>query len=81
MAPEQRWRVARFRNEELRAEFIAHASELAIDGLEVQKIDGQVEVRFRAPAEVEVGIAQMVGAHGGKLVPCSPELQTVRSGG
>jgi len=78
MSPGQRWRVARFRNEELRAEFIAHAGELHIDGLEVEKIDGQVEVRFRAPAEVEVGIAQMVGAHGGTVVPAPAVLEPVR---
>jgi len=33
-------------------------------------------VRFTAPARVEVGIAQMVAAHGGKLVPCK-ELENV----
>jgi hypothetical protein len=77
--PEGRpWRIARFRSEELRAEFILHALALEIDGLEVEPIDGERVVRFRAPARVEVGIASMVGAHGGKLVPSAqPELPTL----
>ena len=73
----RQWRTARFRTDELRAEFIAHARELHIDGLEVERTAGQVEVRFRAPAEVEVGIAQMIGAHGGKVIPALVEPQPV----
>jgi len=74
------WRTARFRTEELRAEFLAHARELRIDGFEVESIDGRIEIRFRAPAEVEVGIAQMIGAHGGKVVPGPVEPQLIRVG-
>lgn len=70
-----RWRVARFQSEQLRTEFIAHALALGIDGLEVEPIDGLTEVRFRAPAEVEVGIANMIGAHAGKVIPARPHEQ------
>jgi hypothetical protein len=71
----KRWRVARFQSEELRTEFIAHALALGIDGLEVEPIDDQREVRFRAPTEVEVGIANMIGAHAGKVIPAGPQEQ------
>jgi len=63
------WRVARFKTGDLRAEFVAHALALKIDGLQVEPIEREAEIRFRAPAEFEVGIANMIVAHGGKVIP------------
>ena len=77
--PNGTWRIARFRSDELRTEFIVHALALRIDGLEVEPVEGDLEVRFRAPAEVEVGIANMIVAHDGKLVPTQQvDLQPAR---
>lgn len=76
MPESKRWRTARFHNEEELAEFLGHAEGLEIDGLEVERVEDSDRVRFSAPARVEVGIAQMIAAHGGKLVPCN-ELEAV----
>jgi hypothetical protein len=64
------WRTARFSTNDERAEFIDHARSIDLDGIEVEPIDGDdVRVRFRAPARFEIGLAGMVHAHGGKVLP------------
>jgi hypothetical protein len=64
-----RWRLARFPCEEQRAEFLVRAAEIGVDGIEVEPLENDLRVRFRAPARYEVGIATMIGAHGGTLLP------------
>ena len=64
------WRTARFNNDDERSEFIDHARSIDLDGIEVEPIDGEEpRVRFRAPAKFEIGLAGMVHAHGGKVLP------------
>ena len=64
-----RWRVARFSSERQREEFLEHARAMALEGLEVEPLSEDLRVRFRAPARYEVGVAGMVIAHGGKVLP------------
>lgn len=68
-----RWRLAKFPDEQRRAEFVEHAHAMGLDGLEVEVLETNVRVRFRAPARYEVGLADMIAAHGGKVMP-SPDL-------
>ena len=63
------WRLARFPSDLERNEFVNHALSLEIDGIEVVPLDNYPHVRFRAPAQLELGIAAMVDAHGGRIVP------------
>ena len=81
MANQNRWRTARFGSAEEREEFIDHARAIALDGIEVEPLEDTTRVRFRAPARFEIGLAGMVDAHGGKVLP-SPdpvETRTVRT--
>jgi len=73
MEPATRWRLAKFPDEQRRAEFVEHAHAMALDGLEVEVLEGNGRVRFRAPARYEVGLAGMITAHGGKVLP-SPDV-------
>lgn len=68
MVDDRRWRAARFRTREDRTEFITHVKGLKTKGIKVERLE-ETSIRFRAPAEVEVGIAGMIEAHGGKVVP------------
>ena len=81
MEPNNRWRIARFNNREERAEFVDHANSIGLDGVEVEALEDEVRVRFRAPARFEIGLAGMVEAHGGKVLPSceQPEPQKVGS--
>ena len=81
MSPHSRWRTARFNSREERAEFVVHAESIGLEGLEVEMLDDDVRVRFRAPAKFEIGLAGMVDAHGGKVLPSvdQAEPQVVRS--
>lgn len=64
------WRTARFDNTEQRDEFVSCVRKLTVEGIEVESLYGQaVRIRFRAPARVEVGVAGMITAHGGKVLP------------
>ena len=65
----ERWRMARFRTEALREEFIEHARAVCSEAVEVEPLDDGLTLRFRAPARVELGLAEMVSAHQGILVP------------
>jgi len=68
-----RWRTARFNSAEARTEFIDHARAIPLDGIEVEPLDDVLRVRFRAPARFEIGLATMVEAHDGKVLPsCEP---------
>jgi len=69
MVQPERWRLARFTCEEQRNEFLGRAAAIGVDGLEVEPLDHDLRVRFRAPARYEIGIATMIAAHGGKLLP------------
>ncbi|HXV76055.1 MAG TPA: hypothetical protein VD788_06995 [Candidatus Polarisedimenticolaceae bacterium] len=72
------WRQARFNNAEERSEFIEHARSIDLDGIEVEPVDNDdVRVRFRAPAKFEIGLAGMVHAHGGKVLPSADADQAV----
>jgi hypothetical protein len=81
MSPHSRWRTARFNTREERAEFVVHAKSIGLDGLEVEMLEDDVRVRFRAPAKFEIGLAGMVDAHGGKVLPSleQAEHQVARS--
>ena len=81
MADQNRWRMARFGSPRERAEFIDHARAIPLDGIEVEPLEDELRVRFRAPARFEIGLAGMVDAHGGIVLP-SPdpcEARTVKS--
>lgn len=78
MADYNRWRMARFGTPEERAEFIDHARAIPLDGIEVEPLEDALRVRFRAPARFEVGLAGMVDAHGGIVLP-SPDPVEVRA--
>jgi hypothetical protein len=53
-----------------RNEFVSCVRKLSIEGIEVERLNGESSrIRFRAPARVEVGVAGMVAAHGGKILP------------
>ncbi len=55
---------------EQRDEFVSCVRKLTVEGIEVESLYGQtVRIRFRAPARVEVGVAGMIAAHGGKVLP------------
>ena len=69
MEPASRWRLAKFPDEQQRAEFVEHAHAMELEGLEVEVLEGSERVRFRAPARYEVGLAGMIMAHGGKVLP------------
>jgi hypothetical protein len=70
MSVQNNWRTARFNNTDERSEFIDHARSIDLDGIEVEPIDDDdVRARFRAPAKFEIGLAGMVHAHGGKVIP------------
>ena len=72
------WRTAKFNNDDERLEFIDHARSIDLDGIEVEPIDGdEPRVRFRAPAKFEIGLAGMVHAHGGKVLPSVDADQVV----
>lgn len=75
MSPHSRWRTARFNSSEERAEFVVHAESIGLEGLEVEMLDDNVRVRFRAPARFEIGLAGMVDAHGGKVVPSADQTE------
>jgi len=68
MVDDRRWRAARFRTPEDRSEFITHVKGLTVKGIRVERFE-ETSIRFSAPAEIEVGIAGMIEAHGGKVVP------------
>ena len=77
MSPHGRWRTARFNSGEERAEFVTHARSIGLDGIEVETLDeDELRVRFRAPAKFEIGLAGMVDAHGGKVLPSPDPTQT-----
>jgi hypothetical protein len=69
VSDDRQWRTARFRNTDQRAEFIKHARSMGIDGIEVEPLPDEIGIRFTAPAQVAVGLAGMIGAHGGKVMP------------
>jgi hypothetical protein len=73
-----RWRTARFNSAESRAEFIDHARAIPVDGIEIEPLEDELRLRFRAPARLEIGLAGMVEAHDGKILPsCEPvEVRT-----
>ena len=73
MSDPRRWRLAKFRCQEHRESFLARAAELGIETIEVEPLDDELGIRFRAPSRLEVGMATMVGAHGGRLIPCGDE--------
>jgi hypothetical protein len=79
--PHNRWRTARFSSAEARAEFIDHARAIEIEGIEVEPLEDSLRVRFRAPARFEIGLAGMVDAHGGKVLPSceAVEPRTVKT--
>jgi len=76
MADHNRWRMARFGSPEERAEFIDHARAIPLDGIEVEPLEDALRVRFRAPARFEIGLAGMVDAHGGKVLPSADPVET-----
>lgn len=69
----KRWRLAKFNKAEELAEFVDHAGGLDIEDFEMESVEDSLAVRFSAPARVEVGIAQMIEAHGGRMVPVADE--------
>jgi hypothetical protein len=73
--------MARFNNTEERAEFIYHAESIGLEGVEIEKLEDDLRVRFRAPAKFEIGLAGMVDAHGGKVLPSvdPPVRRTAKS--
>ena len=81
MADQNRWRMARFGSPEERAEFIDHARAIPLDGIEVEPLEDALRVRFRAPARFEIGLAGMVDAHGGIVLPSADlcEARTVKT--
>jgi len=81
MSLHNRWRTARFNSNEERAEFVSHAESIGLEGVEVETLDDELRVRFRAPAKFEIGLAGMVDAHGGKVLPSvdHTEPQVVKS--
>ncbi len=81
MEPSTRWRLARFPSEQKRAEFVEHAHAMSLDGIEVEVLPGSERVRFRAPARYEVGLAGMIMAHGGKVLPTLDWPETLHTAG
>ncbi len=82
MEDRNQWRLARFGSREERAEFIDHARSIELEGIEVEPLPDDLRVRFRAPAKLEIGLAGMVDAHGGKVLPSNadlPEPERVKS--
>jgi hypothetical protein len=81
MKIQNQWRTARFNSTEARTEFIDHANSIGLDGVEVEPLGDEHRVRFRAPAKFEIGLAGMVDAHGGKVLPSleQPERRKARS--
>lgn len=75
MSLHSRWRTARFNSREERAEFVVHAKSIGLEGLDVEMLDDDVRVRFRAPAKFEIGLAGMVDAHGGKVLPSVDQVE------
>lgn len=69
----KRWRMAKFTKAEELDEFVRHAGDLDIEDFELESVEDGVSVRFSAPARVEVGIAQMIEAHGGRMMPVADE--------
>jgi len=69
MSDMRQWRRARFCTAEERSEFIDRATNLGLNGIEVESLDDDVGIRFKAPARFEIGLAEMIGAHGGKVMP------------
>lgn len=64
------WRTARFDSADQRDEFVSSVHRLTVEGIEVESLVGDdARIRFRAPARVEIGVAGMIAAHGGKLLP------------
>jgi hypothetical protein len=79
MPAQNRWRTARFNTAEERAEFMDHARSMDLDGIEIEPLEDRLRIRFRAPARFEVGLAGMVHAHGGKVLP-SPDPVAISAG-
>ena len=75
----KRWRWARFPQRESCAEFLSRAQSLGIPEIEVEALD-EVGVRFSAPTALEVGVACMVDAHGGRVMPSVDPWVTRRTG-
>ncbi len=73
MENRNRWRSARFRSPEERDEFVDHARSIDLKGFDLETLPDGLRVRFRAPARFEIGLAGMVDAHGGTILP-SPSL-------
>lgn len=73
----RRWRLARFKRTEELDEFVRHAGDLDIENFEFEYVEDELSVRFSAPARVEVGIAQMIEAHGGRMMPVADEEPVV----
>jgi hypothetical protein len=69
MSEMRQWRRARFCSVEERTEFISRATNLGLNGIEVESLDDDVGIRFKAPARFEIGLAHMIDAHGGKVMP------------
>lgn len=76
---DKRWRWARFPQRESCAEFLSRAQSLDIPGVEVEALD-EVGIRFSAPTALEVGVACMVDAHGGRIMPSGDLLLARRTG-
>lgn len=70
------WRTARFASAEQRDEFVSSVGRLTVAGIEVESLGGDgSRIRFRAPARVEVGVAGMIAAHGGKVLPSAAQQE------
>lgn len=77
MVESQRWRLARFATSEQRAEFIEHVTAIRLENVEIDTLDDGQRVRFRAPARFEIGLASMIAAHGGKVLPSADYCTSV----
>jgi len=69
MSDVRQWLRAQFCSGEERTEFISRASNLGLNDIEVESLEDDVGIRFKAPARFEIGLADMIGAHGGKVMP------------
>jgi len=76
MTEPRRWRMARFGTAEARAEFVEHARSIGLEGVEIEPSGDDLRVRFRAPARFEIGLACMVEAHGGKVLPSAEQPES-----
>jgi len=73
MTVSKRWRRARFARPEQCAEFLERARALELCGLELEGLN-ELTVRFCVPPQYEIGMAGMVEAHGGRIMPTPDEV-------